>query len=341
MLITDKRYGQSYQLWMHIIVWSLLLLLPFIIGSATNHFSIGKIPALFFVVTGFIHIGLFYGNAFFLYPKLYTLRHWLIYLLCMVVILITVIAVKHYMLLHWFGLTTLEANSWRMIVAPVVLTFLISLLYRNVIDKNRIESERQETKSALLAAELQFLRSQISPHFMFNVLTNLVTLSRKKSDQLEPALLMLSGLMRYMLYDTRHSKISLQQEIEYLENYIALQRLRFADGVKVDTDISAPVGSPEIEPMLLIPFVENAFKHGICFETTPWVYVLLKLEGHTLIFEVLNNYTSQPAETKDQVSGIGIENVSTRLQLLYKDKHTLTINKMPDTFHVQLKITLL
>ena len=336
------KLAGSRQAWLHIILWSLVLFLPYLVGSAANRYSIGSLPGIFFTLTGFIHIGLFYGNAFFLYPKLYTLRRWFAYLVSAVLLLGGIIFFKHYILVHWFAHEPLDANAWRLIIAPTAATFFISIVYRNIMDKSRAEKERQERKAETLAGELKFLRSQISPHFMFNVLTNLVALARKKSDQLEPSLLMLSGLMRYMLYDTRNNKISLQQEIDYLESYIALQQLRFGSEVRVESDISlAGADALTIEPMLLIPFVENAFKHGVGFVGEPWMSIQLKLQGNILHFEVKNNYTDHAAEKKDDLSGIGIENVSARLGMLYKGNYTLNITRDPEIFNIQLMLMLL
>src|SRR5205085_7019396 len=112
-----------------------------------------------------------------------------------------------------------------------------------------------------LKSELSFLRSQISPHFMFNVINNIVALARKKSDLVEPSLIQLSQLMRYFLYDSNAEKVPLEKEVKYLENYIALQQQRIGNNI-IKLNISGVHGGYEIEPMLLIPFVENAFKHG-------------------------------------------------------------------------------
>ncbi|WP_431217545.1 sensor histidine kinase [Puia sp. P3] len=124
-----------------------------------------------------------------------------------------------------------------------------------LVDRFRAEREQKERQATELLTELKFLRSQISPHFLFNVLTNLVSLARKKSDSLEPALIKLSELLRYMLYDTQGKKVPLQTEVEYLNNYLDLQRLRFGNDVDIDSRIEADdeAMAYTIEPMLLIP----------------------------------------------------------------------------------------
>ena len=153
----------------------------------------------------------------------------------------------------------------------------------------------------LLGMELRFLRSQISPHFLFNIFTNLVSLARKKSDHLETSLLMLSGLMRYMLYDAG-KKISLKQEVEYLESFIALQQLRFGRDVKIvfSTEISDEQTNRSIEPMLLIPFVENAFKHGTGYVDQPVIDIILTAKEGELIFQVKNKFDREVDTSKDE-----------------------------------------
>src|SRR6266487_1244233 len=130
-----------------------------------------------------------------------------------------------------------------------------SIAYRMIIDKIASDKLLQERENENLKTELSFLRSQVSPHFMFNVLNNMVALARKRSDQLETSLIKLSSLMRYMLYETDEARVSLEKEMEYLQSYIDLQRQRFGKNIAIDTSFTEVDGSYTIEPMLLIPFV--------------------------------------------------------------------------------------
>src|SRR5262249_40157374 len=150
---------------------------------------------------------------------------------------------------------------------------------------------------------------QVNPHFMFNVLNNMVALARKKSDLLEPSLIKLSSLLRYMLYETDEQKVPLEKEVEYLRSYIDLQQQRFGSLVKINVDVHAPDKHYEIEPMLLIPFVENAFKHGTGIIDSPQIDIELSAENDTLKFLVSNKYNEGVEETKDNSSGIGLSNV--------------------------------
>lgn len=221
-----------------------------------------------------------------------------------------------------------------------LLSFLaMSIAYRFVLDKNRLERLQREKETESLKTELSFLRSQVSPHFMFNVLNNIVSLSRTQKDLVEPALIQLSDLMRYMLYESDEEKVTLAREIEYLHNYINLQKMRFGEDVQVFVDASGNFDEYLIEPMLLIPFVENAFKHGIGLITDPHIKISIAEQNGTLNFAVVNKY-NRVHEIKDKQSGIGLNNVQRRLKLLYPDKHDLILEKLNDEFVVNLKLEL-
>jgi LytS/YehU family sensor histidine kinase len=197
------------------------------------------------------------------------------------------------------------------------------------------QKNNKERETENLKTELSFLRSQVSPHFMFNVLNNLVALARKKSDKMEPALLQLSSLLRYMLYEGNHGKINLSQEINYLQGYIDLQKLRFGDDVKISFDVEGNSDDFKLEPMLLIPFVENAFKHGMGTLVNPSIAIELQIVGNTLIFKVENDLQAV-GESKDSNSGIGLANTQRRLDLLYQNHYNLKVTQENERYIVKL-----
>jgi two-component system, LytTR family, sensor kinase len=326
---------------LHILVWCTILLLPFLLSSPEHGYRIGPLPGGFFVVASLIHMGIFYLNALYLYPRFAKGYKWLIYLLSAVLLIFFSFQLKYIVLVRWFPEVLREAASMKFVFAPSVIIFVLSVVYRRVIDKIRYEREQKEKQAQHLSTELKFLRSQISPHFLFNVLTNLVALARKKSDQLEPSLLMLADLMRYMLYDAGAKKVPLKQEIAYVNSYIALQKLRFGGDVAIKTDI---VGLDDhddyqIEPMLLIPFVENAFKHGVGSQE-PCIFIQLKIENQALQFDVQNQFEKENDGHQEESSGIGLANVQSRLNLLYPNRHRLTITQVDGVFRVTLYVEL-
>lgn len=226
------------------------------------------------------------------------------------------------------------------LVAPL-MAVLLSVCYRIIIDNRAKQQLLKERETQHLKSELTFLRSQISPHFMFNVLNNLVALARKKSDSLEPAIVSLSHLMRYMLYESDDSRVLLGKEVDYIKSFISLQMLRFRDSVKTNLDVQGNIDLYAIEPMLLIPFVENAFKHGTGMLETAVIDINLSINEVTrhMHFSVTND-VGPVDDSKDGSSGIGIANVRRRLAILYPNKHELTISNTPDKFTVDLSIYL-
>lgn len=301
----------------------------------------GALPGNFWLISSILHIGAFYLNAYVLYPRWLNKRFWWLYLLSIAAMVAAINFIKIGVLAAFFPQVSIGSTNQMMIFFPVIVFLVASIIYRLVVDKIRYEKEQKERQAEQLAMELKFLRSQISPHFLFNVLTNLVSLARKKSDLMEPSLIMLSDLMRYMLYDSEVKKVPLEKEIAYLKSYIELQKLRFGDDTRIETNIDIPPGEEHsIEPMLLIPFVENAFKHGIGWISDPWISIGLVVAENRLTFTVRNKFSVNGSDSKDANSGIGLANVGTRLKLLYPDQHILSVQREADVFSTVLTLQL-
>jgi LytS/YehU family sensor histidine kinase len=239
----------------------------------------------------------------------------------------------------WYPEVVLDKWAHRIILFPPIAFLAVSTIYRLIVDKIKHDKKQKEIVAEQLSIKLKFLRSQINPHFIFNVLTNLVSLARKKSDQLEPALLKLSDLMRYMLYESDENKVELAREVEYLKSYVELQKLRFGNDILINTniDIAEKEPSASIEPMFLIPFVENAFKHGTGVDE-PSIEINLTVKEGKLVFDVKNKFSDNKA--KDESPGIGLENVKSRLLLLYPKNHDLAVTKENNLFHIHLTLQL-
>ncbi|HAS42071.1 MAG TPA: hypothetical protein DCS93_16440 [Microscillaceae bacterium] len=209
-----------------------------------------------------------------------------------------------------------------------------------LLKNEKLEQEKEATalKSENLETELKFLKSQINPHFLFNALHNIYTLSYIKSDLAPEMILKLSDMLRYILYDCTGEQVPLGKEINYLKNYVELQQLKAEDAdlvIKIAEDI--PQSLP-IAPMLMVPFLENSFKHGKIEDTQQgWIRLELYWQAPHLIFQVKNSVPAMDF-TKDKVGGIGIINVKRRLELLYKDKHTLDIEEKNNEYRVRLCI---
>ena len=225
-------------------------------------------------------------------------------------------------------------------IFPFLFVWAISTVYRVVSDKIKTDQLLKEKENENLKTELSFLRSQVSPHFLFNVLNNMVAMARLKSDKLEPSIIKLSGLMRYMLYESDEQKVPLSREIEYVTSYIDLQRLRFGKDMMIKVNMDTQGDNYLIEPMLLIPFIENAFKHGTGMILDPEIDICLKMDQDMLHFTVRNKFNGVSNEIKDRTSGIGLVNVRRRLNLLYGKEFQLTIEKEGDWHTVSLQLKL-
>jgi hypothetical protein len=324
----------------HIIIWGLLFALPHLFID-TRNLQPGFFPGSWFWITNLYNVGLFYITAFILYPKYFNRRKWWLYFLCIAVLLALSYYLKLIFTKQLYPLVILDEWANRILFFPPIAFFAAATIYRLIVDKINFDKKQKEIIAEQLSIKLKFLRSQVSPHFIFNVLTNLVSLARKQSKQLEPALIMLSDLMRYMLYESDEKKVALSKEIEYLKSYINLQQLRFGEDVKIDVDISLSddVLQKSIEPMLLIPFVENAFKHGVGVDE-PFIKISLYNTNNALNFHVQNKFAQNENESKDMNSGIGLENVQSRLALLYPKEHKLEIKNSGYIFDVYLTLQL-
>ncbi|WP_281614488.1 histidine kinase [Flammeovirga sp. SubArs3] len=217
---------------------------------------------------------------------------------------------------------------------------LLSTAYRMTVYSLKKENEATLLREEKVKSEMSFLKSQVNPHFLFNVLNNIYSLSFLKSDKTPDVVLQLSDMLRYMLYHTGTETVPLSQEVEYLQNFISLHLLKddtLHERVKYDINISSH--HLQIAPLLFAPFIENAFKHShIEDEQNGWISISLETEkNNTILFNVSNSKPSRKI-SKDKEGGIGLENVKKRLTLQYKNKHILTINETHDRFSVTLEL---
>ncbi len=223
------------------------------------------------------------------------------------------------------------------VAALAVMIKLIKHIYRK-------EKEQQELAQRTLEAELKFLKSQIHPHFLFNTLNNLYALTLKNSKKAPEVVLRLSELLDYMLYECNENRIAIAKEINLINNYISLEKLRYGDRLDVDFHCNVEQPEREIAPMMVLPFVENCFKHGVSQKTEHnWVLINLSIKGNLMTLKVEN---SKPDGAKHRIlkkehhDGIGLTNVRRRLDLLYKDAYELQLFNETDTFLVVLKLNL-
>ena len=217
----------------------------------------------------------------------------------------------------------------------IVLGFSSGMAIIQRLRKN--ESTQKEIEKARVDSELAFLKNQISPHFFFNALNNIYGLIAIDSDKAQQTVEKLSGLMRYLIYDSNIETIELQKEFDFTSKYIELMQQRLSPKIKLDIDISSNIPEAQIPPLLFIPFVENAFKHGISYREPSFISVKLTTDNNNVIFECNNSIPSN-REQKNDKGGVGLVNIQKRLDLIYGNLVTLNISEEGKEYHVKLII---
>ncbi len=336
---------------LHVFVWTAMIGIPLYflfrepIGS--QHGSVHKDLAPFvnerklfsFIKSNIILIILFYLNEYFLVPKLLKNRGIWSYVLVATLSMIGLTVLDNILSALIMGKNEFfDLHFFIIHLLPMIVVLAISSTFWLVSDQQRTEKQQTEMETERLSSELSFLRSQVSPHFMFNVLNSIISLARKNSDLLEPVVIKLSHLLRYMLYESDDHTINLSTEIEYLRSYIDLQQMRFGDNVTISFDVEDLPDTFYIEPMLLIPFVENAFKHGVGLIINPIIKINIKFSERKFNFLVENKFNARSTQTQDKNSGIGLKNVKRRLKLLYPGRHSLKIQEKESWYKVELEL---
>jgi LytS/YehU family sensor histidine kinase len=217
---------------------------------------------------------------------------------------------------------------------------IIAIAYRSVIAWQLQEKKRRDLENQKLKAELAFLESQVNPHFLFNALNNIYSLSVLENSKLTgQSLLKLSDLLRYMLYEKEEAGdlVPLDKEVQHINNYIDLEKIRHRGPIYIDFSIEGDIQGKMVVPLLIFPLIENACKHGILTDAKNPVTILLKVTGERLQF-TLANYCNN--YQKDKASGIGIRNVKKRLELIYGTKHTFEETKTDNRYTVNLNLPL-
>lgn len=354
MNIEKLKSNISSTVLIHAIIWGLFMsmaLIPFYKNST-------DINADFFVqwVTG---IALFYLNYYYLVPNLLLHKKAGLYIVIIVAIILILMTIR----LLYFMPETRNPMANRLINTatnnplergphqgkpPLFFKIIPALFYIFIIAASTViktlteyhsnEQNKLITESNRTASELNYLRKQTNPHFLFNALNSIYSLAYKKSDLVPDAIVTLSEMMRYMLYETDNQTVFLEKEINYIKNYIDLQKLRLNNIENIYINIHGETREKYIEPLLLISFVENAFKYGTDYKGAAYVKIKIIIENNNLDFWIENkiqDYTKDPDN-----SGIGMNNIENRLNLLYPNTHQLTILETEGTYSAHLKLKL-
>jgi two-component system, LytTR family, sensor histidine kinase AlgZ len=221
----------------------------------------------------------------------------------------------------------------------ILFTVAFVAMLRFAIDWFEFETKKKEVENEKLAAELNFLKAQINPHFLFNTLNNLYFLAYTQSPNTTEVIEKLSQMMRYMIYDSNYPQVPLSKELEYMRNYISLERLRLNDQIPICMEVKGNPDQVMIVPLILITFLENAFKHGVNNNPGAWVKINLEATDQGCLYTVENSKLNHGTELPEK-SGIGLQNVQRRLELSYPGRYRLQVEDLPDRYAVHLNLTL-
>jgi hypothetical protein len=347
--------NRTKQLLLHIAGCLIFLMLPLLLApsSPTGTFNPLRNPPTLRDFIGYaLLIVFFYLNYFYLIPKFYFTKKYASFTLLMLFCFAIVVVLPHLLTHPSFrpqhgmpppmgpndhggpppfnrGRFSFFFDNTQHIFLFFAVFFFSLLL--------RINNLWKQTEKEKLHAELSFLRAQANPHFLFNALNSIYSLSLEKSDDAPASVLKLSGMMRYVLNEATNDFVSLEDEILYVKNYIALQRVRFGDAIQLSFDIKGITENVKIAPLMLIPFVENAFKYGVNAEEHSKIDIEISCDEKNIMLYVFNNKVTVQHATNEQ-SGLGIGNTRKRLNLLYPSSHQLTIRDNRESFSVTLQL---
>ncbi len=354
-----RANGTKIRVVLHILVWAIILALPL---YSVKRLQFSSDFLLIYYSYTIINGLLFYANYLLLIPKLFFRKRRISYYLsalALVVCFYFVSDVSNNFVIGYLEKKNPEGLERRLpgpprgmrlafpIAGPHVVGYVSSSLFIvflslgvKVLERqSKVEKMQEEMEKEKLNAELAFLKNQISPHFFFNTLNNIYSLIGINAEDSQKAVLKLSKLMRYLLYESEHGDTKLSYEIDFMKNYIDLMKLRMSD--KIDLTVSFPkkYEDKNIPPLLFIPFIENAFKHGISHREKSFIDINMMVSKELITFRCLNSLIKTKEDTSSVVnSGIGLDNAGKRLNLLFPGRHELKIDKGANTFEVFLTI---
>lgn len=343
-----RKYG-----WIvHVVVWAILCSFPIILSLAgrSDHVMTwdGYVRALIMLVS---IITVFYINYLYLVKKfLFTRKTWL-FILVNLGLIVAIVSIVHFCM----GLLPMPPENPRHGGRPpkdffkllffmsnslfYVFTIVVSVAFRSTASWFTTEAERKELERSRSEAELQNLKSQLNPHFLFNTLNNIYSLIAISPEKGQDAVHELSRLLRYVMHDSSQPFVLLEKELSFVNNYVELMRLRLPEHVQLDTSISCETPNIMVAPLLFISLIENAFKHGVSNNKPSFIYIDIHQDKSEVVCDILNSYYPKDNETDKSGSGIGLVNLQKRLALLYPGQYKFHCGKEGENYRSYLSIT--
>lgn len=312
------------------------------------HVQISLEDSLFTAVVMLVsHMTIYYSSKNLLIPKYFETNQKKFVLIEMCIVLFLGVLVTWVEYLFFTYLSSYPDPNTPYFLIYIFKLILFSITVWVSVSVYIIERERKTNKKVQILknektlSELRFLKAQINPHFLFNALNNIYSLSYMEDKSTPEKIAMLSEMLRYVIYDCKSDFVPLGKELDYLRNFVEFQKLRTENEQQINLEIDVECMNCKIAPMIFIPFVENAFKHSrINKYVNAYVNINLKQFGNSIVFKVRNSKAATPLITNPSSSGIGVENIRNRLELIYNKRSKLDIDNIDGVYSINLKIEL-
>lgn len=321
----------------------MLLLFMLIAGTQKGVFfslSNQAINLLFFAT-------IVYVNILYLIPKYLSQKKFFTYFVFLIALALLITPIKLFIFhFKWEPYPSLQNELYNDQDRYYIMSVFVaasSTILKIIGDWLKHEREKQDLEKQNIQSELKFLKSQINPHFLFNTLNSIYALALKKSDNAPEMVIKLSEMLRYMLYECNEKKVTLEKEINYIQNYMSLEKIRHGDKLNIQFNV---IGNPQghmVSPLMFVPFLENAFKHGASNHLdTGFIESRLEIKNNDILFFIENSKPAAIPEINHKVKsgGIGLNNVKRRLNIIYPSKHALNIAEKPNSYEVNLILNL-
>lgn len=326
--------NKSFFFLFHLLAWSILLLFPIVaIQKTSSLLKNDQIQLLVYLCCGVASIGFYYFNYYIAIPK-YLFKHkYLLFIIFSIIFVAVCIVLTRFLLSLDFnnGQNLSQSHSYLLpnYIWRFIIVFIVAFSIRFYQKMKQIEVEQ-------IVSELANLKAQINPHFLFNTLNGIYGLALTKSDKTADYLSKLSSMLRYSLSETSAEKVPFENEIHYLKNYIALQKIRLTETTSVNFIVKGQIKSQQIPPLLFINFVENAFKYGVSNEVQTEIQIYLVVEENAISIYIKNDKVNQHVVSSSHE--MGLKNIKRRLDLIFGNNYKLKIENTEKTFEVNLTI---
>jgi sensor histidine kinase YesM len=338
----DWNSKRKADIFLHSGFWILFYVLSIVLFL--NFWSL-RTSILRALLNGSLFVGVFYMNLLVLIPTFFSTRKYILYVFFSILlfVLFFVLRVLFRDLIFEgptpFGISPRPYQSEFLIFAGFIFVFGLSIFYRLALNHMQAAERNREIIRQRDEAEFRMLKAQVNPHFLFNTLNNLYSLAYSRSEKTAGAIMSLSEIMRYLIYEAGAQQVSVEKEIRFITNYVELEKLRIEDPSKVSLIIEGPSPILMVYPLIFIAYVENAFKHsGIDMDPEGFIQIFLVFREGEILFTCENSIAGD--KVKSAVGGVGLVNARSRLNLMYQERAKLEISRTAHVFTVKLTVVL-